>query len=565
MSLSQVTFQKGGRRGFGAALPRAKLPYPRIEVEEIADMKILVTEPLSPAGVGLLEAAGAQVEQRKLSPEALIEDARHYDAIIVRSGTQVTREVIEAGTDAGGALRVIGRAGTGVDNIDLKAATERGVLVINAPTANCIAAAEHTIALLTALARNIPQADAAMRRNEWERHRFTGVALVDKTIGIIGVGRVGSEVARRARGLDMRVIAYDPYFPLERAAAMGIPLLSLREVLEQADFITLHAPLTPSTHHLINRETIGWMRTGAWLINAARGDLVDEQALYEALEGGRLAGAALDVFSQEPPQNNPLVGHPRVIVTPHLGASTVEAQEGVSLEIAEAVLAALRGELVATAVNAPMVSRETLASLAPYVDLAERLARLAVQLGPAGPGEVRVTYSGDAAGTGDTRLLKAAVIKGLLEPITEQRINVVNAELIAQQRGLRIIEEKRPAAETWPDSITICLTNNGQRQEVQGAISRGQPRVVRINDFWIDLELNGCILVCQNQDRPGMIGQVGMLLGREQVNISFMQVGRDHPRGQAVMAIGLDDVPPAGLLEEIGAIPDISQALLVRI
>lgn len=527
-------------------------------------MKVLVTEPLSPAGVRLLASAGVQVEPRRVSHEELVADAAHYDAIIVRSGTQVTREVIEAGTDAGGALRVIGRAGTGVDNIDLKAATERGVIVVNAPTANCIAAAEHTIALMTALARNIPQADAAMRRGEWERHRFTGVALVDKTLGIIGLGRVGSEVAKRAHGLGMRVIAYDPYFPPERAGAMGVPLMNLRAVLEQADFITLHTPLTASTHHLIDRKTIGWMRNGAYLINAARGDLVDEQALHKAIEAGKLAGAALDVFSQEPPGNNPLVGHPRVITTPHLGASTVEAQEGVSIEIAQAVLAALRGELVASAVNAPMVSRETLASLTPYVDLAERLARLVIQLGPGGPSEVRVTYSGDAAGTGDTRLLKAAVIKGLLEPISEQRINVVNAELIAQQRGLQIIEEKRPALETWPDSITIRVSN-GQRREVQGAISRGQPRVVRIGDFWIDLELNGCILLCQNQDRPGMIGQVGTVLGREQVNISFMQVGRDHPRGQAVMAIGLDEVPPAELLAEIEAIPDISQALLVRI
>ncbi|HBY95791.1 MAG: phosphoglycerate dehydrogenase [Ardenticatenaceae bacterium] len=526
-------------------------------------MRILITEPLSAAGLSILEDAGAVVEQRKLSQEALIENVCNYDALIVRSGTQVTREVIEAGTDGGGGLRVIGRAGTGVDNIDLKAATERGVIVVNAPTANCIAAAEHTVALMTALARNIPQADAAMRRGEWDRHRFIGVALVDKTLGIIGLGRVGSEVARRARGLGMRVVAYDPYFPPERAAAMGVPLLSLREVLEQGDFITLHAPLTANTHHLINRRTIGWMRNGAFLINAARGDLVDEPALSKALEAGKLAGAALDVFSTEPPKDSPLVGHPRVITTPHLGASTVEAQEGVSIEIAQAVLAALQGDLVASAVNAPMVSPETLASLAPYVDLAERLARLAIQLGPAGPSEVRVTYSGDAAGPGDTRLLKAAVIKGLLEPISEQRINVVNAELIAQQRGLQIIEEKRPALETWPDSITIRLTD-GQRREVQGAISRGRPRVVRISDFWIDLELNGCILLCQNQDRPGMIGQVGMLLGREQVNISFMQVGRDHPRGQAVMAIGLDEVPPAGLLAEIEAIPDISQALLVR-
>lgn len=527
-------------------------------------MKILVTEPLSAAGVAVLEAAGAAVEQRKLSSEALIEAIPDYDALIVRSGTQVTRDVIAAGVAANGRLRVIGRAGTGVDNIDLKAATEHGVIVVNAPTANCIAAAEHTIALLTSLARNIPQADAAMRRGEWDRHRFTGVALVDKTLGIVGLGRVGSEVAKRARGLGMHVLAYDPYFPPERAAALGVPLLELREVLKQADFVTLHAPLTPATRSLINRETIKLMRDGAFLINAARGGLVDEQALYEAIVGGKLAGAALDVFSEEPPRNNPLVGHPRVITTPHLGASTLEAQEGVSLEIAEAVLAALRGDVVANAVNAPMVPSETLTALVPYVTLAERLARMVIQLGPGPWNEVRVSYSGTPASAGDTRLLKAAVIKGLLEPISEQRINVVNAEIVAQQRGLHVIEEKRPALGHWPDSITVRLAN-GEGREVQGALVRGQPHVVRIDDFRIDLELNGCILLCRNQDRPGMIGQVGTLLGREQVNISFMQVGRDHPRGQAVMAIGLDEVPPEHLLDEIEAIPDISQALLVQI
>lgn len=521
--------------------------------------KILVTDPLAEPGVALLHEDAEADLSYTLSHEELIDTIPTYDALIVRSGTQVTRDVIEAGT----ALRVIGRAGTGVDNIDLAAATEHGIMVVNAPTANCVAAAEHTIALLMAVARNIPQADATMRRGEWNRHRFVGTAVIDKTLGLIGFGRVGSEVARRGKGLGMRVVAYDPYMPIERARSMGVELLDFDEVLQQADFLSLHAPLNEQTEGMIDAESLASMREGSYLINAARGGLVDEDALYRALTDGQLAGAALDVFVEEPPEDSPLVGLPHVVTTPHLGASTTEAQVGVAVEVAEAVLAALRGELAPTTVNAAMVPPDALDELAPYVDLAERLARLAVQLVRGAPGEVRAIYKGEP-GRGDTRLLRAAIIKGLLEPITEQRINLVNADWVAEQRGLRLVEERHSSDGGRPSTITVQLAN-GDVQIVEGAIVRGAPHVIRIGDFWIDLELQGCILLCRNIDRPGMIGQVGTLLGREEINISFMQVGRDHPRGEAVMAIGLDEVPPDRLIEEIAALPDISGAQLVRI
>lgn len=523
---------------------------------------VFVAEKLEAFGIEILSREAEVFEEAGLDAATLVARLNETaaDALIVRSGTKVTRALIEAVPS----LKVVGRAGTGVDNIDLSAATERGIVVVNAPTGNAVAAAEHAIALMTALARNIPQADAAMRRGEWNRHAYVGTALAGKTLGVVAMGRVGSEVARRARGLGMTVLAFDPYFPPERAAALGVPLVELETIWAESDFITLHAPLTDSTHHLINRETLGKMKRGVFLINDARGGLIDDEALLEALESGQAAGAALDVFEEEPPRNNPLVGRPDVIVTPHLGASTTEAQLDVAREIAEAVLGALKGEAVGSAVNAPMIAPELLAELRPFMELAERLARLTVQLAPQGLGEVRVIYEGKPA-LPDTRPLKAAIIKGLLEPISVARINRVNAEMVAKERGLRITEVKREES-VGPvhDTITIEL-ENGELRRFQGAILRDSPHVIRIHDFWIDLELNGYILLCQNEDRPGMIGQVGTLLGREQVNISFMQVGRDHPRGIAVMAIGLDDIPPNGLLAEIAALPDITSAELIRI
>lgn len=522
-------------------------------------IRILITDPLAEPGVRQLREHAEVELAYDLSHEDLIGSIPDYDALIVRSGTQVTRDVIEAGSS----LRVVGRAGTGVDNIDLGAATEHGIMVVNAPTANCIAAAEHAIALLMSVARNIPQADATMRRGEWNRHDFIGTAILDKTLGLVGFGRVGSEVARRGKGLGMRVVAYDPYMPMERARSMGVELLDFNEVLSQADFLSLHAPLNEKTEGMINADALAKMRHGSFLINAARGGLIDEPALHRALMDGPLAGAALDVFVQEPPDDSPLIGLPNVVTTPHLGASTTEAQVGVAVEVAEAVLMALRGELAPTTVNAAMVPPEALEELTPFVDLAERLARLAVQLVQGGPGKVRAIYRGDPAKS-DTRLLRAAIIKGLLEPITEQRINLVNADWVAEQRALNIIEEQHASDGSRRSTIGLEL-NNGDVQSVEGAIVRGAPHVIRIGDFWIDLELEGCILLCRNIDRPGMIGQVGTILGRDEINISFMQVGRDHPRGEAVMAIGLDDVPPEGLIEEIVSLPDISGAQLVRI
>ncbi|XP_028120016.1 D-3-phosphoglycerate dehydrogenase 1, chloroplastic-like [Camellia sinensis] len=378
-----------------------------------------------------------------LSPEELCTKISLCDALIVRSATKVNRDVFEA---SAGRLKVVGRAGVGIDNVDLAAATEHGCLVINAPTANTVAAAEHGIALLTAMARNIAQADASVKAGKWQRNKYVGVSLVGKTLAVMGFGKVGSEVARRAKGLGMHVIAHDPYAPADRARAIGVELVSFDEAIATADFISLHMPLTSATSKILNDQTFAKMKKGVRIVNVARGGVIDEEALVKALDAGIVAQAALDVFTEEPPpKDSKLILHDRVTVTPHLGASTMEAQEGVAIEVAEAVVGALRGELAATAVNAPMVPAEVLTELKPFVELAEKLGRLAVQLVAGGSGvkSVKVTYaSARAPDDLDTRLLRAMTTKGLIEPISSVFVNLVNADFTAKQRGLRISEER---------------------------------------------------------------------------------------------------------------------------
>jgi D-3-phosphoglycerate dehydrogenase len=385
-------------------------------------------------GIDLLKAYGNVVEAFDMSPADLCAKISLCDALIVRSATKVTKEVFAAGA---GRLKVVGRAGVGIDNVDLGAATEAGVLVVNAPTANTVAAAEHGIALLCALSRFVPQADASMKAGKWERPKYTGVSLVGKTLAIMGFGKVGSEVARRAKGLSMTVIAYDPFAPAERAKALGVELVSFDDACARGDFFSLHMPLTPSTQNLFNDATFAKMKKGARIINVARGGVIDDDALVRALDSKHIAAAALDVFEIEPPlPTNPLVKRADVICTPHLGASTVEAQEGVAVEIAEAVVGALNGELAATAVNAPMVSPELLTAMAPFIGLAEKLGRIVLQLVDASTGvsDVTITFKGSNKEDLDTRLLRAMVIKGLLERDTATTVNLVNADVLAKSR-----------------------------------------------------------------------------------------------------------------------------------
>ncbi|KAL2610534.1 hypothetical protein R1flu_029107 [Riccia fluitans] len=547
--------------------------------EVVGKPTVLVAEKLGEAGLELLKKIANVDCSYNLSQEELCAKISLCDALIVRSGTKVTREVFEA---SNGRLKVVGRAGVGIDNVDLQAATEVGCLVVNAPTANTIAAAEHGIALLTALARNVAQANASMKAGEWKRSKYVGVSLVDKTLAVMGFGKVGSEVARRARGLGMHVVAHDPYAPADRARAIGVELVSFDEALQRADFISLHMPLTPSTDKIFNDESFGKCKKGVRIVNVARGGVIDEDALIRALDSGIVAQAALDVFTVEPPEkDSKLVQHEQVVLTPHLGASTVEAQEGVAVEIAEAVVGALQGELAATAVNAPMVPSEVLVELAPYVGLADRLGRLAVQLvsGGAGVKDVKVTYTSARADDDlDTRLLRAMITKGLIEPVSSAIINLVNADFIAKQRGVRISEERRPsdsgAVELPLETIEVRISHvdskfktatSGGDIVLVGSVKGGVPHLVQVGDFSVDVSLEGSIILCKQVDQPGMIGKVGNLLGEQNVNISFMSVGRDAPRKLAVMAIGVDDVPTKETLAKIGGISAIEEFVFLKL
>ncbi|KAL4615357.1 D-3-phosphoglycerate dehydrogenase 1, chloroplastic-like [Castanea sativa] len=540
---------------------------------------VLVAEKLGEAGLKLLKEFANVDCSYNLSPEELCTKISLCDAIIVRSGTKVSREVFES---SGGRLKVVGRAGVGIDNVDLAAATEHGCLVVNAPTANTVAAAEHGIALLAAMARNVAQADASVKAGKWQRNKYVGVSLVGKTLAVMGFGKVGSEVARRAKGLGMHVISHDPYAPADRARAIGVELVSFDQAITTADFISLHMPLTPTTSKILNDDTFAKMKKGVRIVNVARGGVIDEDALVRALDAGIVAQAALDVFTKEPPPaDNKLVLHENVTATPHLGASTMEAQEGVAIEIAEAVVGALRGELAATAVNAPMVPAEVLSELKPYVILAEKLGRLAVQLVAGGSGvkTVKVTYaSARAPDDLDTRLLRAMITKGIIEPISSVFVNLVNADFTAKQRGLRISEERivlDGSPESPLDFIQVQIANveskfasaisESGEIKVEGRVKDGIPHLTRVGSFEVDVSLEGSIILCRQVDQPGMIGTVGSILGEENVNVSFMSVGRIAPRKQAVMAIGVDDQPSKQALKKIGEVSAIEEFVFLKL
>ncbi|KAM3409831.1 hypothetical protein ACQJBY_002227 [Aegilops geniculata] len=523
--------------------PKRRISRSASDSAPLAKPAVLVAEKLGEAGLDVLRQFADVECAYGMSPAELLAKVAQFDALIVRSGTKVTREVLEAGR---GRLRVVGRAGVGIDNVDLQAATEAGCLVVNAPTANTVAAAEHGIALLACMARNVSQADAALKAGKWQRAKYVGVSLVGKTLAIMGFGKVGSEVARRAKGLGMHVIAHDPYAPADKARAIGAELVSFDEAIAKADFISLHMPLTPATSKVFNDESFGKMKTGVRIINVARGGVIDEDALVRALDSGKVA------------------------------------QEGVAIEIAEAVAGALRGELAATAVNAPMVPAEVLSELAPYVSLAEKLGRLAVQLvaGESGIKGVKVVYtSARDPDDLDTRLLRAMVTKGIVEPVSSTFVNLVNADYTAKQRGLRIAEERvshdNAAAEAPLESIQVRLSHvqskfagaisDGGDIVVVGRVKYGVPHLTVVGPYEVDVSLEGNLILCRQVDQPGMIGKVGNILGERNVNVSFMSVGRTSRGKQAIMAIGVDEEPDKKTLEKIGAIPAVEEFVFLEL
>ena len=524
--------------------------------------RILVSDPIDSLGVEMLRSVGDVDVKLGMDPSELLSVIGEYDALVVRSETKATAEVIEAGER----LQVIGRAGVGVDNIDLDAATRKGVAVVNAPTGNTIAAAEHTIALMMSLARNIPQANQSLRGGEWRRSAFMGIEVRNKALGIIGLGKVGTEVARRAGGLQMQVYAYDPFVSHEQARLLGIELVELDQIFKDSDFICLHTPLTEATRGLVNDERIALMKPTARILNAARGELVDEDALFRAVEEGRIAGAAIDVFSQEPPpSDNPLLQSGKIIVTPHLGASTEEAQAEVAREVAEQVISVLQGQSARYTVNAPFVLPESQAILAPYIEAASCAGKLASQLADGQLSVINLRYEGEIAAY-DTNILKAACLMGILGPISEDRVNLVNADLLASQRELRITEQKAPANEQYSSIVTVEMETSIGRTSVSAAYIRGEIHIVRVDDYWIDIvATGGYMMFTDHEDRPGMIGAVGTITGKHDINIGFMEVGRLEPRGRATMILGLDDPMPEPVLNEIRALSNVYHVRVVQL
>ncbi len=520
-------------------------------------MKVLVTDPITPEGLQPLQNY-AQVDiKTNLEPEQLKSIIGDYDALIVRSQTQVSAEIIESGEK----LRVIGRAGTGIDNIDVDAATRKGIVVVNAPTANVVSAAEHTIALMLALARNVPQADSQLKSGKWQKKELIGTELRNKTLGIIGIGNVGSEVAKRAQAFEMRIIAHDPFVSPDYARHLKVSLVSLDRLLREADFITLHVPLTAATEKLIGSRELNKVKPTARIINCARGGLIDEEALVTAIEERKIAGAAFDVFSQEPVTDSPLFKQDKVIVTPHLGASTIEAQTGVAKDIAEEVLAVLQGQFSKYAVNAPYVSSE----LAPFIKAATTIGGLASQLMEGQISSLHVKYCGAVANY-DCNPVKTATISGLLQRATEERINLVNVGFIATQRGLNISEEKQPTCQNYSNLLTLEVKTDLGATTISGTVRDNEIHIVQVNDFWMDIiPTGGYFLFCDHIDRPGLVGAIGNITGKADINISSMHLSRLKPRGPALMILALDEPLAEEQREEILAIPHIYTAKAVKL
>jgi D-3-phosphoglycerate dehydrogenase len=523
--------------------------------------RILVADPIADDGVERLRAAGEVDVLTGLDPDTLRARIGDYDALVVRSETKVTAGLLDAATR----LRVVGRAGVGVDNIDVDAATERGVLVLNAPTGNTIAAAEHAIAMLFALVRNIPVADRSLHSGLWERSRFTGMELREKTLGVLGLGKIGFEVARIAReGLHMRVIAHDPLVTAERAHQAGVELCDLETLLSESDVITVHVPLTDATRGLIGARELERMKPGARLVNVARGGIIDEQALANAIRSGHVSGAAVDVFSQEPPSgDNPLLQLPQVVVTPHLGASTKEAQVNVAFDVADQIVEYLHGGTPRYAVNAPTILPEELEQLRPYLELAQKIGSLAAQLAGRELRRVVCSYAGELADF-DTSILTSHVLRGLFAPFTETRVNQVNAKLVARSMGVDV-DERHTTRPLDPESPMLVEVVSEQRLRIAGTQFDSVPRITRINDFRVDMHPAGIFLVVTHQDRPGVIAAVSTLLARNDINIARIELGRDRPRGRAVMLMQVDDPVSPELLAEIRVTAKLDQLSLVRL
>ena len=522
-------------------------------------MRVLISDNLAPVGVEILKKAGLEVDIKTgMTPDEIKAIIGDYDGLVIRSATQVTEDLLESA----GRLRVVGRAGIGLDNVDIPAASEKGVVVMNAPDGNATTAAEHAISMMMALSRNIPQATASMKAGKWEKKKFMGRELTGKTFGVIGVGRIGGIAASRAQGLKMKTIAYDPHMPKDIAEKNGVELVSLEELAKRADYISVHVPLTKETKNLVSREFFANMKNDAMFIDCARGGVCDEEALLEALEKKEIAGAALDVFAQEPTtfENCPLLKFDNFICTPHLGASTSEAQENVAVAIAEQVAVYLTKGAVTNAVNVPSVSDDVLAQVGPYITLGEMLGSMHMQMAKGGVEEVTLEYGG-ALAVQEVSPVTVAFLKGLFTPILKDAVNYVNAPIIARDRGIKIVESRTDRASDFTNSLSIKVkTDEGENILVGTVFGKNEPRLVRLNTFRLEALPSGPMLLVFNNDVPGVIGALGTELGSAGVNISRMTVGREVESKQNIILIGTDQLITRELVEKVRGLENISDA-----
>jgi D-3-phosphoglycerate dehydrogenase / 2-oxoglutarate reductase len=525
-------------------------------------MKVLISDNLAPVGAQILEDAGLEVNIRTgLAPEELVRIIPEYDGLVIRSATRVTAEIIEAAAR----LKVVGRAGIGLDNVDVAAASKRGIIVMNAPDGNSTTAAEHAIAMMASLSRNIPQATASMKDGKWEKKKFMGRELTGKTLGIVGIGRIGSIVADRAHGLRMNVIAFDPHMPRDLVEKMGVELVSLEELCKRSDYISVHVPFTKETKHVLSTNQFKLMKKGAMLIDCARGGVVDEAALHVALTTGEIAGAALDVFEVEPVtrENCPMLALDNFICTPHLGASTAEAQENVAVAIAEQMAAYLLKGTITNAVNVPSVSAEVLSKVGPYLTLAEMLGSFHMQIAKGGVEEINLEYIGDLADM-NTGPVTVAFLKGLFTPILKDAVNFVNAPVIAKERGIRVVESRTSQAGDFTNLISIRVkTTEGENTLTGTVFGKNEPRLVRLNTFRLEALPSGPMLFVYNQDVPGVIGALATTIGAAGVNINQMMVGRETEHGRNIILLSTDSLLSRELLQTVRNLSFVNDAMVL--
>ena len=523
-------------------------------------MKVIIADQINEKGIKELEDVADVVVNTSITQEELINEIKDFDAIIVRSRTKVTRAVIEAAQK----LKIIARAGVGVDNVDMAAATEKGIMVVNAPESTSITVAEHTMGLIMTLIRKISIADKSVKEGKWEKSRFMGIELNGKTLGIIGLGRIGTQVSIRAKAFGMEILVYDPYVTEEAGAEIGVRVVDLEYLLKNADVMTIHVPLTPETKHLISKKEFEMMKENAFIVNCARGGIINEDDLYEALKNNRIGGAGLDVFEIEPPKDSPLLTLDNIVVTPHIAASTKEAQRDAAIIVANEVKKVLMGEAPKNVLNMPVLDPETFHAIKPYLKLSEKLANFLIQAAKGNITEVNITYCGELADFSRVDVISRTILKETLNSILTEPVNMINAPTIAKNRGIVITESKRSEAEGYKSLIKIEIKSDEGELSIEGNATR-EPRIVRIDKYWVNVKPEGTMVITRYKDIPGSIGTIGTKLGEHGINIAKMQVGRQAPSEEAVMVLTVDQKVPVDVIDEIRALEHVYDAVYVQL